>query len=178
MSTLWRSLVAAFLLFGCNDTGTGSPYGDPRGGGGDNLAQGDTVGGDGTGDPASGDPAAGDPTKGDPAPGDHRLPGDACIGDGKCVDCNQLVADFVIERAQVDGCSDAGDCTASYLGTGCSNSLFPVCGFYVNSGADLSTLEAIDAQYVAAACTLIGMCPACTILPPAVCTGGHCEPES
>jgi len=92
--------------------------------------------------------------------------------------CEQIPDRVQAELARVASCESGDSCEYRFIGSGCSDSPLPCCGFPSRVGADLTTLEALNDSYLAQSCAGNAVaCCACLMPAPLECIDGTCLPE-
>lgn len=182
------TLVACFGGPGLEPPGGGDARGAPNVGGGGGVI-GDMIGNMGAGTGGSGAAAqppevmtggsfAGESGSVAPAPTDGGVDsGVDAGGDAQTptLTCAELPDQFETALAAAQDCSGGETCTHTFIGTGCSDGLAPLCGVAHRDGADLSELIELDMQYRFSDCNA-GKPTACAdcAVPNTACVSGRC----
>lgn len=119
--------------------------------------------------------------KSDQGPGSNVVDaGTPCTGDDchvgvDAVSCRELAQEARRILDDVATCNDTDECEHSYLGSGCSDSTLPLCGFAHVSGADLTRLAEVNGEYEQRSCASDGgVCAACAPVSSVACVSGRC----
>jgi hypothetical protein len=138
-------------------SGTGATSGKSDGGSSDGT------GGDGRSSSATG--SGGNPTGGSGGSG----------GSSGATSCEQISDAVAVELSAVATCETGDECEQVFIGSGCSDSPLPCCGFPIRKGADLSVLSQLNDSYQQQPC--VGntiACCSCAVPPALQCIEGHC----
>ena len=96
---------------------------------------------------------------------------------GTLLTCDELAAEAQQILDTVQACTDADTCDSSFLGSGCSDGLLPVCGFGHVEGADLTRLTNLDREYRDRECVTGPIaCADCAGPTSVECQSGTCTP--
>lgn len=98
-------------------------------------------------------------------------------GSGR-LDCTEINDAVKSELDAVASCEDTDSCEHSFIGSGCTDSPLPCCGFAHRANADLSTLKELDASYLGQNCGGNALaCCSCAVPPSLECIDGVCAPQ-
>ena len=100
--------------------------------------------------------------------------GDEMPGALSCADLqgsvDQLLADVAV-------CSSDAECEMAFLGSGCSDSALPLCGFPTTTGSDLTRIRELDEEFSDRCVQEPILCAGCLQPTSVDCVNGACEAQ-
>jgi hypothetical protein len=166
---------------GCRSDSDGGETGTSGAGGDGAAGQGTTNSDTGSSDTSAGGTSTGSGTDGE----DTTTTGTAGTNGGTtdtgtggtsgAATCEEIPGAVQAELDAVASCEAGDSCEHNFVGSGCTDSPLPCCGFANRVGADLSTLRELNDSYMDQSCAGDALaCCACLMPPPAVCVDGVC----